>query len=69
MRTDPGTMTIAEVNTMLDKLAAAPNEKEQYPIIKDFYNKMNPEELMWLIRIILKRISPDLQVIIYPNNV
>ncbi|KAI1105653.1 ATP-dependent DNA ligase [Jackrogersella minutella] len=55
MRTDPGDMRIADVNEMLDKLAAASGESEQLPIFETFYQRMNAEELRWLIRIILKQ--------------
>ncbi|KAI2778747.1 ATP-dependent DNA ligase [Daldinia loculata] len=55
MRIEPGDMRIAEVNEMLDKLAAASGESEQLPIFEIFYQRMNPEELKWLIRIILKQ--------------
>ncbi|KAI1465093.1 ATP-dependent DNA ligase [Daldinia caldariorum] len=55
MRIEPGDMRIAEVNEMLDKLAAASGESEQLPIFEVFYQRMNPEELKWLIRIILKQ--------------
>ena len=54
MRTQPGEMTIGEVNVMLDRLAAASGEAEQLPIFEEFYQGMNAEELMWLVRIILK---------------
>ncbi|KAK6851869.1 DNA ligase 4 [Apiospora arundinis] len=57
MRMDPGDMTIADVNEMLDKLSAASGEKEQLPILEHFYHRMNAEELMWLIRIILKQMK------------
>ncbi|RYO86599.1 hypothetical protein DL764_008989 [Monosporascus ibericus] len=57
MRIDPGDMRIADVNELLDKLAAASGEKEQSPIFETFYQRMNPEELMWLIRIILKQMK------------
>ncbi|KAJ2995832.1 hypothetical protein NUW58_g1163 [Xylaria curta] len=53
-RIDPGDMRIADVNEMLDKLSTANGEKEQMPIIETFYQRMNAEELKWLIRIILK---------------
>ncbi|KAI8960384.1 ATP-dependent DNA ligase [Daldinia sp. FL1419] len=55
MRIEPGDMRIAEVNEMLDKLAAASGESEQLPLFEIFYQRMNPEELKWLIRIILKQ--------------
>ncbi|KAI0378701.1 ATP-dependent DNA ligase [Hypomontagnella monticulosa] len=55
MRMEPGDLRIADVNEMLDKLAAASGESEQLPIFDTFYQRMNPEELKWLIRIILKQ--------------
>ncbi|KAJ5101780.1 Nucleic acid-binding OB-fold-containing protein [Penicillium alfredii] len=57
MRTEPGDMTIAEVNDKLDKLSAASKEDQQLPILAEFYRRMNPEELMWLIRIILRQMK------------
>ncbi|KAI0103893.1 ATP dependent DNA ligase domain-containing protein [Nemania sp. FL0031] len=55
MRIDPGEMRIADVNEMLDRLVAASGEKDQLPIIESFYQRMNAEELKWLIRIILRQ--------------
>lgn len=57
MRTEPGDMTIEEVNDKLDKLSIASKEDEQMPILADFYRRMNPEELTWLIRIILRQMK------------
>ncbi|PTB81666.1 DNA ligase [Trichoderma longibrachiatum ATCC 18648] len=57
MRTQVGDMTIAEVNHQLDKLAASNGEAENLRIFETFYNRMNAEELMWLIRIILKQMK------------
>ncbi|KAI5860613.1 ATP-dependent DNA ligase [Durotheca rogersii] len=57
MRIEPGDMRIAEVNEMLDKLASASGESEQLPIFEVFYQRMNAEELKWLIRIILKEMK------------
>ncbi|KAJ5783003.1 Nucleic acid-binding OB-fold [Penicillium paradoxum] len=57
MRTEPGDMTIDEVNEKLDKLSAASKEDEQLPILTEFYRRMNPEELLWLIRIILRQMK------------
>lgn len=54
---EPGNMSIADVNEMLDNLAAASGEKEQLPILESFYHRMNADELMWLIRIILKQMK------------
>lgn len=57
MRTQVGDMRIAEVNALLDKLAAVSKEEDQLPIFEEFYNRMNAEELMWLIRIILRQMK------------
>ncbi|KAL9106000.1 MAG: hypothetical protein Q9227_008908 [Pyrenula ochraceoflavens] len=57
MRTNPGDMSIAEVNNLLDQLAAAPREENQLPIIRKFYNCMNAEEMMWLVRVILRQMK------------
>lgn len=57
MRTAVGNLTIADVNEMLDKLVAASGESEQLPIFETFYRRMNPEELMWLTRIILRQMK------------
>ncbi|KAH6624689.1 hypothetical protein B0J18DRAFT_449918 [Chaetomium sp. MPI-SDFR-AT-0129] len=54
MRSDPGEFTVADVNVMLDRLASASGEAEQLPIFEEFYQGMNAEELMWLVRVILK---------------
>lgn len=53
-RTGPSNLTIAEVNEMLDKLSVASKDEDQQPILQQFYEELNPEELMWLIRIILR---------------
>ena len=57
MRTAPGDMTIAEVNELLDRLSVAQKEENQRPIMEEFYNRMNAEELMWLIRMILRQMK------------
>ncbi|KAI9678570.1 MAG: DNA ligase (ATP) [Caeruleum heppii] len=57
MRTTLGQMTIGEVNEYLDRLAAAQKEENQLPIFEHFYNEMNAEELMWLVRIILRQMK------------
>ncbi|KAI0799207.1 ATP dependent DNA ligase domain-containing protein [Xylaria sp. FL0064] len=54
-RIEPGDMRIAEVNELLDKLSAVSGEKSQLPIVETFYERMNAEELKWLIRIVLKQ--------------
>ena len=57
MRTSPGDMTIAEVNELLDRLSVAQKEENQQPIVAEFYNRMNADELMWLIRMILRQMK------------
>lgn len=57
MRTTVGDMTIAEVNEQLDKLAASAGEAENLRVFEVFYTRMNAEELMWLIRIVLKQMK------------
>ena len=57
MRTTVGDMTIAEVNEQLDKLAVASGDAQSLQVFEVFYNRMNAEELMWLIRIILKQMK------------
>jgi len=57
MRQGFGDMRIEEVNEMLDKLSAAQKEENQLPIFQTFYNRMNADELMWLIRIILRQMK------------
>ena len=57
VRSEPGDMTIADVNELLDNLSAATGEGEVMPIMKEFYTRMNAVEMMWLIRIILKQMK------------
>ncbi|KAK5137254.1 DNA ligase (ATP) [Meristemomyces frigidus] len=57
MLTEPGDMTIAEVNELLDRLSVAQKEENQQPILEEFYERMNAEELMWLIRMILRQMK------------
>ncbi|KAI9711850.1 MAG: DNA ligase (ATP) [Bogoriella megaspora] len=57
LRTAVGDMTIAEVNETLDRLSVAQKEENQLPIFEQFYKRMNPEELMWLIRMILRQMK------------
>jgi DNA ligase 4 len=57
IRTKAGGMTIADVNEKLDELAVEWKDEKQLPIFKDFYSRMNPEELMWLIRIVLRQMK------------
>ena len=57
MRTSMGNMTIGEVNEMLDRLSVAQKEEGQILILQDFYKRMDAEEMMWLVRIILKQMK------------
>jgi len=57
LQTDFGTMTVAEVNEKLDDLSIGRKEADQLPILEDFYNRMNPEEMLWLIRMILRQMK------------
>ncbi|TGO89397.1 hypothetical protein BPOR_0111g00070 [Botrytis porri] len=57
MRQKVGNMSIGEVNEMLDKLALAQKEGNQLPIFREFYQRMNPAELVWLIRMILRQMK------------
>ena len=57
MRTVVGDLTISEVNDLLDKLSGASREDQQLPIMSEFYTRMNAEELMWLIRVILRQMK------------
>ena len=57
MRTEAGNMTIAEVNELLDRLSVAQKEENQRAIIEEFYKRMNADELMWLIRMILRQMK------------
>ncbi|KAI4126082.1 MAG: hypothetical protein LQ338_003944 [Usnochroma carphineum] len=56
-RTEVGNMSIQEVNDLLDDLSAAQKEDIQQRIFERFYKNMNPDELMWLIRIILRQMK------------
>jgi DNA ligase 4 len=57
MRSTVGDMRIAEVNELLDRLSVVSKEEDQLPIFQTFYNRMNAEEMMWLIRIILRQMK------------
>lgn len=56
-RSTPGNLTIGEVNEMLDRLSAAQKESDQKPILQEFVNRMNADEMTWLIRIILRQMK------------
>ncbi|KAL8872569.1 MAG: hypothetical protein Q9198_007187 [Flavoplaca austrocitrina] len=52
-----GDMSTGEVNSLLDDLSAAQKEDAQQRIFMQFYQRMNADELMWLIRIILRQMK------------
>ena len=56
MLTEVGSMTIDEVNDLLDRLATADHEG-QAKVFAEFYERMNADELLWLIRIILRQMK------------
>ncbi|KAL9013610.1 MAG: hypothetical protein Q9173_001705 [Seirophora scorigena] len=56
-RTDVGDMSIGEVNELLDELSAAQKESTQQRIFENFYKRMNADEMMWLVRIILRQMK------------
>ncbi|KAL8990814.1 MAG: hypothetical protein Q9177_000620 [Variospora cf. flavescens] len=56
-RIDVGNMSIGEVNDLLDELSAAQKEGLQQSIFEKFYKRMNADEMMWLIRIILRQMK------------
>ncbi|OAL44555.1 ATP-dependent DNA ligase [Pyrenochaeta sp. DS3sAY3a] len=53
LRTELSDMSIAEVNSALDKLSQVGSEDEQVKIFQRFYRRMNAEEMTWLIRMVL----------------
>lgn len=57
LRVDFGDLTIDDVNEALDRLSVASKEDEQLPIFRQFYQRMNPEELRWLIKIVLRQMK------------
>lgn len=57
MRASPGSLTIGDVNELLDRLSIASKEEEQRPIFEHFYVNMNAEEMQWIIRIILRQMK------------
>ena len=53
----PGSLTVGDVNRLLDRLSIAQKEDTQLPIFRQFFANMNAEEFMWLIRIILRQMK------------
>ncbi|KAK4442260.1 hypothetical protein QBC34DRAFT_419008, partial [Podospora aff. communis PSN243] len=45
---------MGEVNVLLDRLARAEGEREQVAVWEEMYRGMNAEEMMWVVRIMLK---------------
>lgn len=54
IRSNPGDMRISKVNELLDQLSVLSKETDQAQVFDKFYRNMNAEEMMWLIRIILR---------------
>lgn len=50
-------MTVDDVNKVLDELSEVNKTEDQLPIFRKFYEKMNAEELLWIIRIILRYVQ------------
>ena len=50
-------LTIEEVNTLLDQLARETFENKQLPLFRRFYQNMSADEMLWLIRIILRQMK------------
>lgn len=50
-KSDYGTLTIGQVNDLLDKLSG---DSDSQAVIQEFYDNMNSEEMRWLIRVILR---------------
>jgi len=56
-RVQPGNLTVEEVNDLLDDLSSKGKEEDQLPIVEQFYRQMNPDELKWLVSIILRSMN------------
>ena len=57
LRDKPSDFTVEEVNRLLDRLSIAQKEETQLSVFKQFFARMNADELMWLIRIILRQMK------------
>ncbi|KAK9365805.1 ATP dependent DNA ligase domain-containing protein [Lipomyces kononenkoae] len=55
IKSEYGSMTIDNVNNMLDELSKLSKTDDQLPIFSKIYHSMNAEEMKWLIRIILRQ--------------
>ncbi|BFZ54072.1 DNA ligase (ATP) [Savitreella phatthalungensis] len=53
-RTEPGSLTVQDVNERLDRLSESSKDAQQKPILIDFYEHMNTAELKWLCCIVLR---------------
>lgn len=58
-------LTIQEVNAYLDDLAKRKNESEAEDIMMKMFKKASPEDVRWIIRIILK----DLKLVVGSNTI
>ena len=57
LRDEVGDMTIEQVNDLLDALSVAQREDAQLPIFEELYTRMNADEIMWVVRIILRQMK------------
>ena len=57
LRDEVGDMTIEQVNHLLDALSVAQKEDAQLPIFEELYARMNADEIMWVVRIILRQMK------------
>ncbi|KAJ8102650.1 ATP dependent DNA ligase domain-containing protein [Lipomyces tetrasporus] len=55
IRSEYGSMTIDEVNELLDDLSKHSKSDDQLPILSKFYQSLNADEMKWLIRVILRQ--------------
>lgn len=56
-----GTLTIGDVNELLDELAHATNKKQKTKVLEKLYTKMDSTELKWICRIVLQDLKIGLK--------
>jgi DNA ligase-4 len=56
-KTTSGGLKIKDVNSYLDRLAAAEDSKEKIAKLAELINKTNVQEMRWIIMIILKELK------------
>ncbi|MCJ1334404.1 DNA ligase (ATP) [Thelotrema lepadinum] len=57
MRLEPGELSVADVNEMLDGLSMGRGEKDYLPVFQRFYRDMCAEEIMWMVRMVLRQMK------------